>query len=478
MPKLVLGLDLGPNSVGWALIKDDPDHPENNQLVDLGVRVFPEGVDAFDTGKEKSRNEDRRIARGMRRQVLRRVRRRRYLIEALITAGLWPADDAAQAELYGRDPYELRVRALDEKLEPHEIGRVLLHLNQRRGFLSNRKKDRGDSEVTGMLAEINENEQARKEGGFDTIGAWLADKAPKAGKKAKAYHTSRQEDDPIRRRHLARSQYEDEFEAIWNAQAKYHPELLTDDLKLGSAGEQKFPCKPRERKKGESPLQAFGLHGLLFFQRPMYWPKSVVGLCELEPKQKRCQHSDRRYQRFRLLQEVNNLRYIDPDTHREEQLSDEQRQLLLEKLHHTKEMTFDTIRKALGFLESVKFNLERGKRSKLLGVPIDALLAAGKVLGKKWYDREESQKTLIVAVLLDNERDDDAIIERAVAEWDMTPDQAEVMLEVDLKPGYGNLSLMALEKLLPHLERGLLYMADDDSNSALRLTYLHGSTFR
>ena len=94
----------------------------------------------------------------------------------------------------------------------------------------------------------------------------------------------------------------------------------------------------------------------------------MVGLCELEPKQKRCPRSDRRYHRFRLLQEVNNLRYIDPDTHTERTLTEDQRKLLLDKLNRTKDMTFDQIRKALGFLESVKFNLERGKRSKIQGV--------------------------------------------------------------------------------------------------------------
>ena len=140
MSKLVLGLDLGPNSIGWALVNDDPDGPKNAKLVDLGVRVFPEGVDAFDTSKESSRNEDRRVARGLRRQVQRRVRRRRYLRQALIESGLWPNDATAETELYGLDPYELRCRALSEPLTPHEIGRVLLHLNQRRGFLSNRKR--------------------------------------------------------------------------------------------------------------------------------------------------------------------------------------------------------------------------------------------------------------------------------------------------------------------------------------------------
>ena len=192
----VLGIDLGPNSIGWALIDDNPDSPSESRLVDLGVRVFPEGVDQFDTSKEASRSENRRIARGMRRQNSRRRRRRQYLRTALIEAGLWPANDpATEAVLYNLDPYLLRSRALQEKLSPHEIGRILLHLNQRRGFKSNRKQDRGDNEVKGMLAEINQNEEQRVAGGFETIGAWLADKCPKAGKQAKQYHANRQEND-------------------------------------------------------------------------------------------------------------------------------------------------------------------------------------------------------------------------------------------------------------------------------------------
>ncbi len=405
---VTLGMDLGPNSIGWALVEDDPAQPDCSRLIDVGVRVFPEGVDAFDTSKEVSRNESRRIARGMRRQNLRRVRRRRNLRLALIEAGLWPDNMDDQAELCKLDPFDLRARALNEKLSPHEIGRVLLHLNQRRGFLSNRKKDRGDKEVEGMLAEINANDKERTEAGFATIGAWLSDKL------AHMDHTRRQDNDHIRKRHLARPQYEDEFEAIWSTQAEHHPQLLTDELKYGTCGKGTYPCKPRRRKKGTSLHEAVGLHGLLFFQRPMYWPTSVVGLCELEPKQKRCPRSDRRYQRFRLLQEVNNLRYSDPETHAERALSEDQRSWLLDKLGRTKDMTFDQIRKALGFLESVMFNLERGKRSKIQGVPIDAMLAAAKVLGKEWHNRPEEEKNEIVATLLDNERDDDRIIQRAV----------------------------------------------------------------
>ncbi|MBP88994.1 MAG: hypothetical protein CMJ64_20155 [Planctomycetaceae bacterium] len=90
MANTVLGLDLGPNSIGWALIEEDSADSDGGRLVDIGVRIFPEGVDAFDTSKEVSRNEDRRIARGMRRQIQRRMRRRKRLREGLIEAGLRP----------------------------------------------------------------------------------------------------------------------------------------------------------------------------------------------------------------------------------------------------------------------------------------------------------------------------------------------------------------------------------------------------
>ena len=44
MTHFVLGLDLGPNSIGWALVDDDPKNKEESSLIDIGVRVFPAGV--------------------------------------------------------------------------------------------------------------------------------------------------------------------------------------------------------------------------------------------------------------------------------------------------------------------------------------------------------------------------------------------------------------------------------------------------
>ncbi len=433
MSELTLGLDLGPNSIGWALIDESA-----GQIVGAGVRVFPEGVDRDNKGAELSKNETRRNARAMRRQIARRARRKRALRRALVDAGLLPPcallppDDAQRvawetAEFKKACPYSLRRRALSERLEPYEIGRVLLHLNQRRGFRSNRKTDRARrKETSAMLAEIND--LAAKMGNR-TLGEYLAE--TRAG-------------DPhvrVRGHHTRREMYLEEFERIWSAQQPHHPDILTPERKAA-------------------------IHRIMFFQREMYWPASVIGRCELEPRLPRCPRADRRAQRFRLLQEVNNLRLLDTTTGEERALNEEERTKLVAFLAGAKEKTFDAIRKHLfGRTEGIRFNLERGDRDKLKGIPTDALLAQKDLFGKAWYTLSEQDKNRLVAALIE---EDEHCIRQTAAQLGLEPDLTEKLLEVPLEEGYASYSLHAIKKLLPHLERGLRLSSRDGSPCALR----------
>ena len=103
-----------------------------------------------------------------RRMHWRRQRRRRKILGVLQRAGLLPPGettsprdiheyllrlDAKLRDRYLQNadrvashvlPYRLRAEALSRKLEPHELGRALYHLAQRRGFLSNRKSLKKD----------------------------------------------------------------------------------------------------------------------------------------------------------------------------------------------------------------------------------------------------------------------------------------------------------------------------------------------
>ncbi len=457
---VTLGLDLGPNSIGWALVDES-----KCSILASGVRAFPEGVDNFGSSKEVSRNEQRRHARAARRKTQRRSLRKQRLQKALIDKGLFPTDPAEQARLYALDPYELRTRALDERLAPHELGRVLMHLNQRRGFLSLRKRDAGDKEAGKMLAEISELARSIQASESRTLGEYLYRKTQTLD------HRNREEDgsDRIRDRHTRRVMLEEEFLAIWVAQQPHHPDLLTDSLCFGAEGRRKSYRKPIAKRdpsrQGRDDLASFGLFGLTFFQRTVYWPRSVVGLCELEPKQKRCPLGHRLAQRFRLLQEVNNIRYIDPDTRTEEALSAEHRAVVLDHLATREKLKFVDLRKKLTFDEGIRFNLERAKRAAIKGMTTDWKIA--KAVGKSWHERPDDQKDAIVEILLNAETDEDAAADALVETFEFTPEEADALLCVELPAGYGGLSLMAIRKLLPHLEAGLPYMANDAENSAL-----------
>jgi CRISPR-associated endonuclease Csn1 len=166
------------------------------------------------------------------------------------------------------------------------------------------------------------------------------------------------------------------------------------------------------------------------------------------------------------LQEVNNLRYTDPDVREELALSDDQRAVLLDYLATREKATFEQIKKKLGFLESVKFTLEHGKRPGMKGMVVDHLLA--KEVGKTWHQRPENEKDAIVRLLLNSDIQDDDIISRLIDEYIFTRAEAEAAVAVDLPTGYSNLSLKAIDKLLPHLERGLVYQSvSDPEQSAL-----------
>lgn len=427
----VLGLDIGSTSIGWALLDDD-----TGTIEACGVRVFPEGVDRDRKGGEQSKSAARRTARGMRRQIARRASRKHRLRRFLTSAGLLPESADALDRLWDTEPLQLRARALRERLEPHEFGRLLIHLNQRRGFLSNRKGDAGEKEQKGLLEEINRLESGMKEAGSPTLGAHLANLHAK-GVDARGTPLVR-----VRTLHTRRSMFVEEFDAVWAAQAAHHGAVLTGDL--------------RER-----------IRRTIFFQRDLRPPpKWLVGKCELDPKQKRCPRAERPAQRFRILQEVNNLTLIDRATGEVRALTESERAIVIGLLSRKDKIKFDDIRKKLRFLESVRFNLEGPERDHLKGHQTDHKLAGTKAYGKGWWDLPEATKDLIVRILI-QESDLDKTIARLMAEAGVDDETARRIAPLNFPEGYASYGRETIERLLPHLERGLKTMANDERDSAL-----------
>jgi CRISPR-associated endonuclease Csn1 len=459
--KNVLALDLGPTSIGWALIDE-----ANARITAAGVCVFPEGVDRDQRGVEKSKNRQRREARAIRRQIARRSKRIRTLREALVGLGWLPAAanrpardpdrrDWEEAEFRNADPYQLRRKALDEKLELHELGRALLHLARHRGFLSNRKTDRRKkSETSEMLEKITELQAKVESSGSRTVGEYFA-------KLMDIEPLGR-----VRGVHTRRDMLLTEFEMIWESQRRFYPDVLTDELKYGShQAAITYPATPEPRwKSRQSRLARFGIHGLLFFQRAMYWPKSVVGRCEIDPKQPRCPRADRVAQECRMLQEVNNLRIIS-ETGEILPLTEEQREQAIDQLSRKGDMALEKLRKALKLHEQARFNLEAGDRKTIHGLATDAVMGGKKLFGKAWEGMPEERKNAIVRGLL---ADDEAAFRKQASTWGIDAELTEKLLDVNLPEGYASYGQRTLEALLPHLRAGLPLTAAEGVRSALR----------
>ncbi len=85
--KKVLGLDLGTNSIGWAIVQHNEDL--SYSLLDKGVNIFQDGV-AHDKSGEKPMVAERTAARSSRRHYFRRRLRKIELLHVLVKNNLCP----------------------------------------------------------------------------------------------------------------------------------------------------------------------------------------------------------------------------------------------------------------------------------------------------------------------------------------------------------------------------------------------------
>jgi len=289
--------------------------------------------------------------------------------------------------------YELRAKGLEEKLDLYEFGRALFHINQRRGFKSNRKT--GEANEKSKIAKgdkdhkgANELRKTIKENNYRTIGKYFAGVNPEEWR--------------IRGQYTFRSMYEEEFDKLWEKQSEYYPQILTEDL-----------CK-RIRDK------------IIFYQRPMKWDPDTVGDCELEKDEnglplKRCPKGDWYARRFRILQDVNNLKIRNPDSS-ELPLTEEQRGIVLIGLGKKKKVKFEDLKKQLskkgfGLLEKQRFNFEEdGDNNYMNGDWFSEQMRSKKLLGPKEWDKlDENVKIAMNQTLLEL-YDDEDVKEQAVKE--------------------------------------------------------------
>ena len=240
--KKILGLDLGTNSIGWAVVNEAENETEQSSIIKIGVRVNPLTTDElgnFEKGKSITTNSDRTLKRSARRNLQRYKLRKEALIKILKNNN-FITDDTILSEQGNKttfETYSLRAKAVEQEITLTEFARVLLMLNKKRGYKSSRKAKSTDE---GQL--IDGMSVARELYDRDlTPGQFLLEQIYKGVKTEPDFY---------------RSDLQSEFDKIWEFQKQYYSELFTDELKEQLKGKNKGQtwtiCQKAFNIEGES----------------------------------------------------------------------------------------------------------------------------------------------------------------------------------------------------------------------------------
>ena len=410
----VLGLDLGTNSIGWAVI-DVPDGDEDlGQVVAMGSRIFAEGAEAAGAALVTPA-KDRRQKRSMRRQVQRRAKRRRRIRTELSALGLLPVDDREFESLMASDPAVLIDRSdRGEELTLREIGRVVYWFSSRRGFLSLRK---GGGDFTDDDDDRSERPRYRRNQIHGETGE------------------------------IVQRGQEDKLLGFLAEQAVHHPDLLTDQVIYGARGRLTYPVRPIRQGdflSSGSTVDEFGIHGLVFFQRSVYWDESTIGRCSIDPRSggPRALRADRLAQKYRVWKTVVDLR-VGPGEGTP--LTSEEREKVVGLLSNQKTASFGGLRRTLGLEPDEVINLERSGRDGLVGNETDAALRSA--LKTTWDALEENQRDRVASILLGNAPEDQ--VRRALAsEFGLPPGEIDAAVDARFPSGRAAFGRRTLRRLL------------------------------
>ena len=515
MSKHVLGLDLGVGSIGWCLIALDA-QGDPAEILGMGSRVVPlnNATDAadFSVGKAFTANQERTARRTMRRGFARYQLRRYRLRRELEKVGMLP--DAALIQLPLLELWELRERAATagERLTLPELGRVLCHINQKRGYRhvksdaaaivgdeGEKKKDSNSAYLAGIRANDEKLQDEHK-----TVGQYFAEQLRQSQSESPTGGISYRIKDQI----FSRQRYIDEYDQIMAAQRVHYPDILTDE----------FIQMLRDE--------------VIFMQRPLKSCKHLVSLCEFEKQEKvmRVQQDDGKggrqlverkvkfgpkvapkssplFQLCRIYEAVNNIRLTCPDGSPRD-ITPEERAKIVAHLQSSASLSFAALKKLLK--EKALIADQLTSKSGLKGNSTRVALAtalqpypqyhylldmelATRMMTVQLTDEETGEVTeREVAVVTDSyvreplyrlwhilysieERDAmrrALITQLGMKEEDLDGGLLDQLYRLDfVKPGYGNKSAKFICKLLPQLQQGLGY-----SEACAAVGYRHSNS--
>lgn len=339
-----IGLDIGIGSVGYAVLGNDPVLEEPCRILKLGVRTFnPNEVSKTGESTAKKRRELRGVRRRKRRKQFRFYRMKSLIAktfghDVFKEIDILNLGDKTQ-NLLPVDVYELRYRALSERLTDAELSKVILHLLKHRGFKSNRKNLENGAEEGKLKNAINSNVAYMQENGYTTVGEMIfKDKKffelrEKDGKTYRVYNV---------RNHggnytncFYRKDLSDELETILKSQKLLGNKRVSDEFV-----EKALEIFNAQRNFDEGPGDG-----------SPYSAKFEEGNCTFISTEKRAPKSSYTFELFNAISKINNLKVNGTE------LALEQKQELYEIVKEKEKLKFSDVRKKFGFEGDAIFNL-------------------------------------------------------------------------------------------------------------------------
>lgn len=465
MKKKILGLDLGVGSIGWALIETENNQPK--QILGIGSRIVPiskDDNDQFSKGQAITKNADRTQRRTARKGYNRYQMRRALLTQALRNNNMLPE----RMDENVIDLWKLRSDAATEghQLTLPQIGRVLYHINQKRGYKHSKADENGDSKQTKYVEAVNQRYKDIQEA-HQTIGQhfYLELLRTRVHRESGDYYTYR-----IKDQVFPRAAYIAEFDRIMNVQRVYHPEVLTDE----------FIDTLRNR--------------IIFYQRPLKSCKHLVSLCEFEMKPYKTKDGKIVYggpkcaprtsplaQLCAMWETANNITLTNRNNERFE-FTLEQRKQIVDFLCHNKEMKVTHLQKILGISKKdgwyggkaigkgIKGNATlnqlrealQGKYDQWLEMPIKRIDVVDATTSEVfWAVSPEVEETPLFKLwhAVYSLQNADELAKTLREKFQITDEAViEDLCKIDfIKPGYANKSHKFIRRLLPYLMEGMMY---------------------
>ena len=334
---LILGLDIGVASVGVGIIE-----AESGKVIHASSRIFPEA--------NANQNAERRTFRGSRRLT----RRKRHRVERVLDL-FDKYNIETRFDNLNLNPYELRVKGLNEELSNEELLAALRNIVKRRGisYLDDAEDDSNNGK-TDYAKSIQENQELLK---TMTPGQIQLERLEKYGQLRGDFDIPGENGEPHRIINVfSTSDYVKEARRILETQKNFNAkvtdefidkflEILTSKRRyyIGPGNEQSRTDYGVYRKNGQTLQNLFGI---------------LIGKCSFYPDEYRAAKASYTAQEYNFLNDLNNLT-LPTET---KKLSTEQKKTLVEYAKSTAVLGPDKLLKEIARVVGCKKEDIRGFR--------------------------------------------------------------------------------------------------------------------